>query len=76
MPTKREQFRKVADEMLIAVAEFDLDYKILYMNEAALKLLQMDEAALEAGAYVDDFLAPEQIALVHEGLKRLAEGME
>ncbi|MFW9908643.1 MAG: PAS domain S-box protein [Candidatus Thorarchaeota archaeon] len=71
---EREKFREVADEMLIPVMEFDLNFILQYANPAAITLLKLDSSKLSAGVHVDSLVIPEQHALVHEGLHQLLEG--
>lgn len=71
---EREKFREVADEMLIPVLEFDLNFILQYANPAAISLLKLDDAKLAGGVHVDSLVIPEQHALVHEGLHQLLEG--
>ena len=76
MPTEeRKQFRKIADEMLLSVFEFDLDLNLIYANPHALELLAMDSKELQKGMTVDELIAPEQVTVVHAGFEALTKGI-
>lgn len=71
---ERKVFRDIADEMLIPVLEFNLDFTIEYVNKSALNLFKMQKDQITSGSSVYDFIIPEQHALVHEGLELLRKG--
>ncbi|MFW9805947.1 MAG: PAS domain S-box protein [Candidatus Thorarchaeota archaeon] len=71
---QREQFRKVADGMLIPVVEFDKKFILRYANPPARELLQLTDEALSTVITVSDLVAPEQISLVEDGLRLLRNG--
>ncbi|MBN2229637.1 MAG: PAS domain S-box protein [Candidatus Thorarchaeota archaeon] len=71
---ERLQFRQVADEMLIPVVEFDLDFIMQYANPAAIEMLQLNVHRFNAGIHADDLVLAEQQALIHEGLNLLRAG--
>jgi PAS domain S-box-containing protein len=76
MPTEeRIQFRKVADKMLLAVFDFDLDLNLLYANPRALELLEMRSEEIDEGITVDELIAPEQVTVVHAGFDALTKGV-
>jgi len=70
----RKQFRQVVDSMLIPVLEFDKRFILIYANPPALKLLQLSDEPLASNITAADLVAPEQISLVEDGLKRLRNG--
>lgn len=68
------QFRQIAEEMPLAIAELDSDLKIVYANRYALDLLGLTASNLKAGIYADQLVVPEQVRMIHEGLEQLAAG--
>jgi PAS domain S-box-containing protein len=76
MPTEeREQFRKIADKMLLAVLELDVDLNLTYANPRALEILGMDPKEIDAGISVLELVAPEQVTVVRAGFKALTKGL-
>ena len=71
---ERKSFRLVADTMHIPVVEFDEESILCYANPPALELLKMKKETIAAGVTVHDLVAPEQQALVDQGLKLLSNG--
>ncbi|NHI90717.1 MAG: PAS domain S-box protein [Candidatus Thorarchaeota archaeon] len=72
----RKDFRRVADTMHIPVVEFDEDSILCYANAPALKLFNLKKEAIDAGVTIHDLVAPEQQALVDQGLKLLSNGRQ
>ena len=72
----RIDFRRVADTMHIPVVEFDEDSILCYANAPALKLFKLKKEAIDAGVTIHDLVAPEQQALVDQGLKLLSNGRQ
>ncbi len=73
-PRDRAQFRRVAEEMPIAVVELDTELKVVYANQYTLNLLGLTQVDIEAGVHAEELVAPEQVGMIHEGLKQLATG--
>ena len=73
---ERNEFRRVADTMLIPVVEFDLEFSLLYANPAALSMLKFGAERISEGLKVNDLLIPEQHALVSEALGLLDSDVE
>ena len=74
MDKLRRRFRKVADDMLIPVLEFDTDLNLTYANPRALDLLKMEMKDVYDGIHLDRLVAEEQVDLVHRGLVQLEAG--
>ncbi|RDE15383.1 MAG: hypothetical protein C4K47_02780 [Candidatus Thorarchaeota archaeon] len=68
------QFRQLAEEMPLAVIELDANLNIVHVNSSALDLLGLKLSDIEAGVHADQLVVPEQVRMVHEGLKQLAAG--
>jgi PAS domain S-box-containing protein len=76
MPSEeRKQFRKIADKMLLAVLELNLDLNLTYANPRALEILGMDPQEIDEGVSVLELAAPEQVTVVKAGFKALTRGM-
>ncbi|RDE17705.1 MAG: hypothetical protein C4K49_01340, partial [Candidatus Thorarchaeota archaeon] len=73
-PRDRKQFRRVAEEMPIAVVELDTELKVVYANQYTLNVLGLTQADIEAGIHAEELVAPEQVGMIHAGLKQLATG--
>ena len=67
-------FRRFAESLPIAIAELDLDLRILYANKQALTALGVGPDELSKGLYVKDVVTSSQVGIVTEGLRLLAEG--
>ncbi|MFX1368494.1 MAG: PAS domain S-box protein [Promethearchaeota archaeon] len=76
MMNERERFREIADNMPIAVLEFDPDFTLVYGNQKALEWLRMPKSRLSEKIPVHNLVAPEQVDLVYEGLEQLKKGQE
>jgi PAS domain S-box-containing protein len=74
MEKVRKRFREVADEMLIAVLEFDTDLNLIYANPKARELLKIEMKDIYAKINIDKLVVQEQIELVHRGLVQLEAG--
>ncbi len=68
------QFRQFTEDMPIAVAELDADLNIVYANRSALDLLGLTPSDIKAGVHADQLVVPEQVRMIHDGLRQLAAG--
>jgi len=73
-PRERAQFRRFAEDVPIAVVELDTELRVIYANQYTLNLLGFTQSDIEAGVRAEQLVAPEQIGMIHEGLKQLASG--
>ncbi len=76
MNLEQDHLRKLLNNLHIPVLEFDLDFRLVYFNNAALKFLKYDISILDSHLHVDDLVASEFTNLVHTGLNSLLEGAE
>jgi PAS domain S-box-containing protein len=72
---ERKQFRKIADKLLLAILELDLDLNLTYANPRALEILGMDPKEIDKGISVLELVAPEQATVVQAGFKALTKGV-
>jgi PAS domain S-box-containing protein len=72
---EQKQFRKIADKLLLAVFEFDVDLKLIYANPSAFEMLGMSIEELDENITIDDLIAPEQLGIVHTGVDALKKGL-
>lgn len=72
----RSAFRDIAEHLPVAILDIDLDYNVLFANEYARELLQLEKSDIEIGSNLKDIVLSSQIAPVIEGLRRLTEGAE
>ncbi|MHA2424037.1 MAG: PAS domain S-box protein, partial [Candidatus Thorarchaeota archaeon] len=71
----RSQFREAADVMPVAILDIDLDFRVVYANQSAKKLLRMTDADLSE-LFLKDIVTHTQYSTITEGLRRLVTSEE
>ncbi len=74
--TNRTLFRNTVEGILLPIVELDLDYRIIYANKNAKKLLCIGDSDLEHGISAKSIVSSEEKGLVERGLRALLEGAE
>ncbi|NWF95933.1 MAG: PAS domain S-box protein [Candidatus Thorarchaeota archaeon] len=68
---ERRLIRAVADTMHIPVCEFDLNLRVVYLNQAGHAILGSNPSLLKKGVSIDDLVAEDFRTLVRRGLEML-----
>ncbi|MHA1906336.1 MAG: sensor histidine kinase [Candidatus Thorarchaeota archaeon] len=66
----RSRFREIAETMPVAILDIDPDFRVLYANESAKKLLRMTTADI-SDLSLKDIVTHTQYSTITEGLRRL-----
>ncbi len=74
--TNRTLFRNTVEDILLPIVELDLDYRIMYANKNARRLLCIDDSDLQHGINATSMVSSEEKGLVERGLKALLDGAE